>query len=165
MVTSQQGTIYGWNSQTQLWMTLFIDERLGNGSVCDSDDQTILFGTRTGAVLVFSTSTESFLELTTTHQLDGLKIYSVHLLGLKRFIACLDNGRLQLMHLGEGSEPSFRFILPESKQRWPSCALLANRDHLLIGDRDGSLHLYTLNSEVKVRNHVVYISQFYPNFL
>lgn len=151
LVTSQQGIIYGWNSQTQLWVSLFSDERLGNGSVCDSDGQTIIFGTRTGAVMVFSSSPGPSLQLTLTHQFDGPKVYSVHLLGPKKYIACLENGRLLLVNLQHESKPSARFTLPESKQRWPSCALLTNREHLMLGDREGSLHFYKLDTEVNER--------------
>lgn len=64
-------------------------------------------------------------------------------------MACLDNGRLLLLNIFDGndSEPKTRFILPEGKQRWPSC-ILATQSRFMMGDREGSLHLYSTKKEV-----------------
>lgn len=151
LVFSQQGIIYGWNTDTQLWTSLFQDERLGNGSVLDSDGRTVIFGTRTGAVFVFVSGPS--LELLTTHQLEKSKIYSVHLVASGQFMACLDNGRLLLLNIFDGndSEPKTRFILPEGKQRWPSC-ILATQSRFMMGDREGSLHLYSTKKETPLQS-------------
>ena len=150
LVSSQLGIIYGWNSNAHSWVSLYQDERLGNGSVLDSDGRTIIFGTRTGAVFVF-VSGPSSLELQATHQLEKLKIYSLHLVASQQqFMACLDNGRMVLMNILGGnseSQPSAQFILPEGKQRWPSC-VLATQNRFMIGDREGSFHLYSTEKEV-----------------
>ncbi len=147
LVASQLGTLYGWKSDTEDWVTLFQDDRLGSGSVLDTDGQTIIFGTRTGAVFVFVSGSFSSLDLLATHQLEGTKIYSVHLVASRQFIACLDNGRMVLMDTLTGNETLPRFILPEGKQRWPSC-VLATQNHFMIGDREGSFHLYSTENEV-----------------
>ncbi|KAI9558766.1 hypothetical protein GHT06_015555 [Daphnia sinensis] len=151
LVFSQQGIIYGWNTDTQLWTSLFQDERLGNGSVLDSDGRTVIFGTRTGAVFVFVSGPS--LDLLTTHQLEKSKIYSVHLVASGQFMACLDNGRLLLLNIFDGndSEPETRFILPEGKQRWPSC-ILATQSRFMMGDREGSLHLYSTQKETPLQS-------------
>jgi hypothetical protein len=151
LVSSQLGIIYGWNGHTQSWVSLFQDERLGNGSVLDSDGRTIIFGTPTGAVFVFISGPSS-LELQATHQLEKSKIYSVHLVASQQqFMACLDNGRMVLMNLLDGSsresQPRAQFILPEGKQRWPSC-VLATQNRFMMGDREGSFHLYSTEKEV-----------------
>ena len=147
LVASQLGALYGWKSASQDWVKLFQDDRLGNGSVLDTDGQTIIFGTRTGAVFLFVSGPSSSLELLATHQLEGSKIYSVHLVASRRFIACLDNGRMLLMDRLTGNESLPRFILPEGKQRWPTC-VLATQNHFMIGDREGSFHLYSAENEV-----------------
>ena len=149
LVASQLGIIHGWSSHAQIWVSLFKDEGIGNGSVLDSDGRTIIFGTRTGAVFVF-VSGPSSLELLATHQLEKTKIYSVHLVASQQqFMACLDNGRMLLMNILDGSEsqPRAQFILPEGKQRWPSC-VLATQNRFMMGDREGSFHLYSTEKEV-----------------
>lgn len=147
--SSQQGIIYGWDTDSQLWVSVFEDERLGSGSVLDSDDHKIIFGTPTGLVFVFLSEPGPSLKLLMTHKVEGVKIYSLHLVASEQMIACLDNGRMVLMNLiGDGeSQPSTRFVLPEGKQRWPSC-ILATHNRFMIGDREGSLHLYTAEKEV-----------------
>ena len=66
-------------------------------------------------------------------------------------MACLDNGRMVLMNLLDGSsresQPRAQFILPEGKQRWPSC-VLATQNRFMMGDREGSFHLYSTEKEV-----------------
>lgn len=150
LVASQLGIIYGWDSNAQIWVSLFQDEGLGNGSVLDSDGRTIIFGTRAGAVFVFASGPSS-LELLATHQLEKTKIYSLHLVASQQqeFMACLDNGRLLLMNVLGGSEspPRAQFILPDGKQRWPSC-VLATQNRFMMGDREGSFHLYSTEKEV-----------------
>ena len=149
LVASQQGVVYVWNiDSTGFWVPLFEDERLGNGSVLDTDGETIIFGTRSGAVFVFVSGPGPSLKLLVTHQLEVSKIYSVHLVASEQFVACLDGGRMVLMNLHTGSSLA-RFILPESKQRWPSC-ILATQNHFLMGDREGSFHLYSTEKEVNI---------------
>nr|CAH0107907.1 unnamed protein product [Daphnia galeata] len=155
LVSSQLGIIYGWNGHTQSWVSLFQDDRLGNGSVLDSDGRTIIFGTPTGAVFVFISGPSS-LELQATHQLEKSKIYSVHLVASQQqFMACLDNGRMVLMNLLDGSsresQPRAQFILPEGKQRWPSC-VLATQNRFMMGDREGSFHLYSTEKETPLQS-------------
>lgn len=66
-------------------------------------------------------------------------------------MACLDNGCMLLLNInGNDSEQKTRFILPEGKQRWPSC-ILATQDRFMMGDREGSLHLYSTEKEVILR--------------
>lgn len=148
-MSSQQGIIYAWKTDSQLWVSVFEDERLGSGSVMNSDGRMILFGTRTGTVFVFVCEPGPSLKLVATHQLEGLKIYSVHLVGCEQLMACLDGGRVVLINLvgDRQSQPTTGFILPEGKQRWPSCAL-ATHNRFMIGDREGSLHLYSTEKEV-----------------
>ncbi|XP_046645596.1 WD repeat-containing protein 6-like [Daphnia pulicaria] len=154
LVASQLGIIYGWDSHAQIWVSLFQDEGLGNGSVLDSDGRTIIFGTRTGAVFVFASGPSS-LELLATHQLEKTKIYSLHLVASQQqeFMACLDNGRLLLMNVLGGSEspPRAQFILPDGKQRWPSC-VLATQNRFMMGDREGSFHLYSTEKETPLQS-------------
>ena len=142
VAVSRLGTVY--LRQHDRWCPTYENELLGNGSVADSDGERIIFGTKAGSVFLF-TAKHNQLVLYKMHQLEQSKIYSIHLVDRHQFIACFDHGRLLLMDLA--GSPSSRYVLPEAKQRWPSC-VLATPNHLIIGDREGSLHLYSKQSEV-----------------
>lgn len=144
VAVSRLGTLY--LRQQGRWCAMYENELLGSGCVADSDGERLIFGTKAGSVFLFAANGSGLL-LEKMHQLERSKIYSVHLVGRQQFIACFDQGKLLLMDSLSSGSPSSRYVLPEAKQRWPSC-VLATRHHLIIGDRDGSLHLYSKQSEV-----------------
>lgn len=158
MLVTQLGTLFIWQAESEQWLAMYENEFLGSGSVMDNDGERIAFGTRAGSVFLFTTTKDkNQLELEKTHQLEESKIYSVHLLGDRQLLACLDQGRLFIINsLPHDSSSSMKFVLPEGKQRWPSC-VLATLHHFLIGDRDGSLHLYSKENRVIFHSAITFI--------
>ena len=60
---------------------------------------------------------------------------------------------MQLRPAGTAGEGTIsHFVLPPAKQRWPTCALTVDAG-VLVGDRDGSLHAYHYNEEVRAYTH------------
>ena len=161
---TDQGAIYGW-SPNDRWIRLHQDQRLQNGCVMDVRGETIIFGTRLGAVLVFSmihsAATSVTLEVVDDQQLRQSKIFSIHLIGSNQFIVCFADGFMELRNIaGAFQEATAQFVLPSAKQRWPSCARIIN-GAILIGDREGSLHLYSPGEQVvtltiNVDNDIIY---------
>lgn len=151
-VTSQ-GVIYSW-SPNERWIQLYQDQRLQNGCVMDVRGTRIIFGTKLGAVLVFSivhSATSGIaLEVVNDKQLLQSKIFSIHLIESNQFIVCFSDGLMELRNIADGlQEATAQFILPSIKQRWPSCANTI-KGVVLIGDREGSLHLYSPHDKVVI---------------
>lgn len=148
---SQLGSLYGCSDESnfQNWTPLFQDVRLSSGTVMHADDDTLIFGSPTGAVLIFSLMPGPNVKLISQLELEESKIYSIQLIGSDQFLACLDQGRMILRNLCGADEEvaTYSFVLPSGKQRWPACAIKSN-DIIIVGDRDGSLHFYRLNENV-----------------
>ena len=141
-----QGVIHGWR-ENESWVELYRDERLGSGCVMSVKEDTVIFGTKTGTVFIFSTSSLS-LKLVDIRQLDQSKIFSIHLMGTNQFAVCFADGLMELLDIDGGcGKPAAQFLLPLAKQRWPSCVYSA-KGAILVGDREGSLHLYSLRQKV-----------------
>lgn len=149
LTLTHQGAIYGRKPEAEEWIKLFQDDRLSPGSVMDFSGEILVFGTCSGAVFLFSCSVGPSLELLNIKQLEQSKIYSVLLVGTDDLLVSFDRGRIELLCLKRRHDPqlSARFVLPEGKQRWPSCALITQAA-LIVGDRDGSLHLYAREQQV-----------------
>lgn len=142
---TQQGVVYGRKPESDEWIKLFQDDRLKGGSVMDSDGRRVIIGTPSGVVFIFSISEELMIQDDVTLQLEGSKIYSALLVGSDQFLVSFDQGRMELRKLSHPETKAF-FILPEGKQRWPGCALVTDQA-AIIGDREGSLHLYSIGQE------------------
>ena len=147
---SQLGCIYGCSDELNSpnWTVMFQDVRLRSGTVVHKNGNTIVFGSPSGAVLVFSYVPT--LKLISQLQLAESKIYSIHLIGTEEFIACFDEGKMVVGNYCSTEKKkfsSYNLILPDGKQRWPACAI-KSREAIIIGDRDGSLHFFKSENEV-----------------
>jgi len=148
LTLTHQGALYTRNPDSEAWIQLFHDERLSKGSVMDSKGPYVVFGTQKGVLFIFYGPK---LELLGIHQLEGSKIYSVLLItDGQELLVCFDKGRMELRDL-INVEIKDHFLLPDGKQRWPECAL-STGGALLVGDRDGSLHLYHSNHKVNQKS-------------
>ena len=150
LIQTHQGVIFSRKMDSEEWVQLLHDERLLHGSVMDTDgDRTVIFGTRNGTVLILSIDAEMTIEQQKVVQLEESKIFSAHLVGNGQFLVCFDRGRLELRDLSPGNHPQPRghFVLPEAKQRWPGCALVTDQV-AIVGDREGSLHLFSIAQQV-----------------
>ena len=125
------------------WVPVLQDDLLKDCWVLDKVGDCVVFGTMSGSLLVLYHSADTRLDKI---KIGYGKVFSIHLLGSGAYLACLDSGRMQLGQLAEGNNLT-ELILPDSKQRWPTCAVL-QPDALLVGDREGSLHLYNVTNKV-----------------
>ena len=150
---SQLGCIYGCSDElnSPSWTVMFQDVRLRSGTVVHKNGNTIIFGSPSGAVLVFFLIPGPALKLISQLQLAKSKIYSIHLIGTEEFIACFDEGKMVVgnyCQYEKEASATYNLILPDGKQRWPACAI-KTREALIVGDRDGSLHFFKAGNEVK----------------
>ncbi|XP_076250690.1 tRNA (34-2'-O)-methyltransferase regulator WDR6 isoform X2 [Rhynchophorus ferrugineus] len=88
------------------------------------------------------------------------RIFSLHWLNCKSFLVCQEEGKIFLCILKENKISSFEmFILPNTKERWSTCACYTN-NHVIIGDRKGNIHNYyfghknPINSLNKAHSHL-----------
>lgn len=65
------------------------------------------------------------------------------------FLVCDDKGNCSLNSLNDNDSWSISFTLPPSKERWVTAAV-RHKDHLLISDRCGNLHLFNVNEGSRV---------------
>lgn len=151
---SQLGCIYGCSHELDSpnWIVMFQDVLLRSGTVvhCCKNDNTIIFGSPSGVVLIFSLMSGPALKLISQIKLAETKIYSIHLIGTEEFIACFDEGKMIVGKYCQTKNEkcaSYNLILPDGKQRWPACAI-KSREAIIVGDRDGSLHFYKSENEV-----------------
>ncbi|CDW53336.1 WD repeat-containing protein 6 [Trichuris trichiura] len=82
------------------------------------------------------------------------KIFSLHLVDSKnKFLLCAENGRMLLLDCSSKKSAILycqELLLPDGRQRWSSAAILVplndNKEKLIVGDRNGSVHFYALEN-------------------
>lgn len=98
---------------------------------------------QTIAVARWNKETSSFHKLFSWHFFKRL-IRSLKFIEKHEFIACDDVGNCQLVSIT--SSKTLSFTLPVCKERWITAAL-RYMENLLLSDRCGNLHLYSINEE------------------
>lgn len=106
----------------------------------------------TGDILIFHEATDQFL---CEHNVGREKIFSLHWLAQHHFVVCTTQGLLSLFQFIPESKSVFSVysvVLPPCKERWLTAAILT--DNLLIcGDRDGSIHVYSCETQCLIKTY------------
>ncbi|KRT78266.1 WD40 domain-containing protein [Oryctes borbonicus] len=80
------------------------------------------------------------------------RIYSMHWLSCKMLLTCGVKGILTLWTVGETTMMPIHFWeLPRSKERWSTAACFCGINTVLVGDRRGTLYVYSTDSSQPVQ--------------
>lgn len=80
------------------------------------------------------------------------RIFALHWLSCSALLTCGPHGVLTLWVINKTTMFPIQFWrLPYSKERWSNTACFCENGDVLIGDRRGSLYLYTMNSSEPVQ--------------
>lgn len=154
VTVTEDGTVLsGYPTIPNSWSILCKDERFSNYCLLSVAPNRRKFSLASlkGLILIKQGFITDLEHWTLEQQVENGKIWSLLWLSNDKILVCGDEGRLSIWQLPE--EPGLnlmcvgRFLLPRSRERWPTCATLVCRDgktFLLCGDRCGSLHLFHL---------------------
>lgn len=80
------------------------------------------------------------------------RIFSLHWLTCKILLTCEKEGDLKMWSLEKKCVNCVaKFILPHSKERWSTAACLAGANNVIVGDRKGNIHVFTIGEEQAVQ--------------
>lgn len=100
-----------------------------------------------GDVFIYK-KTKHTLTFKSHHQISGRgRVFSLHWLTCNLFLTCEKEGDLKLWFFTNKSIVfSTKFSLPQSKERWSTCACLISAKNLVVGDRKGNLHVFAFGN-------------------
>ncbi|KAK3933293.1 WD repeat-containing protein 6 [Frankliniella fusca] len=151
-VTEDGTVLCGYPTNPSTWAVICKDDRFSNYcllSVAPNRKKFSLASLK-GHVLIKQGFVTNMEHSTLEQKLEDGKIWSLLWLSSDQLLVCGDEGRLSIWQLPQKGGVNLicvgRFLLPRSRERWPTCATVVHRDgkrFLLCGDRCGSLHLFS----------------------
>lgn len=105
-----------------------------------------------GTIHIYKETNISLSKLCSLEKPSGNRIFSLHWLQSDKLLTSTTDGVMHLWHLKlvdeeYSMESSQIFILPPCKERWATSAVLCFKNNLVVGDRKGNIHLYSLDSK------------------
>lgn len=158
VAATEDGTILKCNSKSAPWEIVSKDVRFSNYCVLSVAPNRTKFSIASlrGEVILYEYTSTDGKKWTLEQQLEDGKIWSLLWLSEQEILVCGDEGRLSVWQIssdqGKNMECIGRFIIPRSRERWPTCGRILTRDgqkFLLCGDRCGSLFLFKLSGSLK----------------
>ncbi|KAK7869751.1 hypothetical protein R5R35_008286 [Gryllus longicercus] len=154
------GGDHSYSSDTSMWTVLYFSPKFANYCLLEISACKLRFAVASldGHILIFEESTSSKISRKIEKIVDFSaaegKIFSLQWLSPNSILTCEVLGKLCLWSLQALEDGSYSlkkiktFILPYSKERWVTSALLIDNYYLICGDRVGSIHLYSVQGEI-----------------
>lgn len=80
------------------------------------------------------------------------RIFSLHWLTCKILLTCQNEGSLKLWTLDKMAVKCVAaFLLPYSKERWSTVACLMQTGNIVVGDRKGNIHLFSIGTLLPIQ--------------
>ncbi|XP_068226019.1 tRNA (34-2'-O)-methyltransferase regulator WDR6 [Palaemon carinicauda] len=154
LVMLDSGKLYSWNCKSSEWFLVYEDKRLKKYGVMEScpDQHLVALGTLCGSVVILTADVSDHLKIVADEKIVDGKVFALQWLNSEQFLTCGKQGIIMIWSLNvcKGTIERLKtYTLPSCKQRWVSAACyftIKDNNHLVCGDRAGSIHLYSENS-------------------
>lgn len=129
------------------WISIYQDKEFSNYCLMESSpcDRYLFLGSIKGRVVIMEA--ESKKRVFDGSLVDG-KIFSAHWL-IDHVVLSVADGVVivydVILHPILKLEKKYMYVLPNSKERWTTCALIFE-DYLICGDRMGNIHVFSMTS-------------------
>ncbi|GLV31909.1 uncharacterized protein CBL_07669 [Carabus blaptoides fortunei] len=153
VLVTDAGLLKYYKNDEKSWSEICLHEDLKSYAILEMSACRSLFalaGLR-GTIHVYKETGNTLTNLCSLEKSSGNRIYSLQWLRSDKFLTSTTDGVMHLWHLRQvdakySVESSQNFILPPCKERWATSAVLCFENNLVVGDRKGNIHLYSLDT-------------------